>query len=514
MEALGRLVTQVDSWAQWLVGSADGRSTYAVTRWVFFRALGVIYLIAFVSLWVQVKGLLGTQGILPAQQYLQMLRGYVGPERYRLAPTLFWLGAGDGALGLACGVGAACAAVLICDVAPAICLALLWVLYLSLATVGRDFLAFQWDVLLLETGFLAIFFAPGHLLPGRTPELPVSATILFLLWWLLFRLTFQSGSVKLSWGDPTWHNLTALDFHFYTQPLPTWVAWYAQQLPSWFKKLSVLGTYVLEIGFPLLIFGPRSVRFVAFAGMVLLQLLIFATGNYNFFNLLTLALACLLIDDAGWARVLPDRFLQGVAASDVAGGLALGILRTGLAALVLVVSGVKFWQNLWLRAYPPAVARLLGWVEPFRSVNSYGLFRVMTTSRVEIIIEGSHDGRIWLEYEFKYKPGDVSRRPGFVAPHQPRLDWQMWFAALSRDELIPWFQAFLARLLEGSPAVLGLLQRNPFPGHPPTYIRAQLYDYRFTTPEERKATGSWWTRRLVGAYSPVVWLGASVPTGL
>ncbi len=507
-------VAAVDSLFQWLVGTADGRSTYAVTRWVFLRALGLIYLIAFVSFWVQVRGLIGSQGILPAQQYLHAAKAYLGPERYRVVPTVFWLQAGDTALQLACALGVVCAALLVSNVAPVVSLVLLWALYLSLVTVGRDFLAFQWDVLLLEAGFLAIFFAPGHLLPGRTPEPPVSATVLFLLWWLLFRLTFESGIVKVSWGDPTWHNLTALDFHFYTQPLPTWMAWYAQQLPSWFKKLSVLGTYVLEIGFPLLIFGPPSVRLVAFAGMVFLQLLIFATGNYNFFNLLTLALACLLIDDAGWARVLPDRFLQGGVASGVTGGFALGMLRTGLAALVLVVGCVKFWQNLSLRAYPPAVARLLGWVEPFRSVNSYGLFRVMTTSRPEIIIEGSDDGRTWLAYEFKYKPGDVSRRPGFVEPHQPRLDWQMWFATLSRYELTRWFQAFLARLLEGSPAVLGLLQRNPFPGHPPTYIRAQLYDYRFTTLEERRATGAWWSRRLVGAYSPVVWLVPSVPTGL
>jgi len=508
------LVAAVDSLFQWLVGTADGRSTYAVARWVFLRALGLSYLIAFVSFWVQVRGLIGSQGILPAQQYLHAVKASVGPERYRVVPTVFWLQAGDTALQLACALGVVCAALLVSSVAPVVSLVLLWVLYLSLVTVGRNFLAFQWDVLLLEAGFLAIFFAPGHLLPGRTLEPPVSATVLFLLWWLLFRLTFQSGSVKLSWGDPTWHNLTALDFHFYTQPLPTWVAWHAQQLPAWFKKLSVLGTYVLEIGFPLLIFGPRSVRLVAFAGIVFLQLLIFATGNYNFFNLLTLALACLLIDDAGWAWVLPNRFLQGFAPSGAAGGLALGMLRTGLAALVLVVSGVKFWQNLSPRAYPPAFARLLGWVDPFRSVNSYGLFRVMTTSRPEIIIEGSDGARIWLAYAFKYKPGDVSRRPGFVEPHQPRLDWQMWFAALSRYELTPWFQVFLARLLEGSPAVLGLLQRNPFPRHVPTYIRAQLYEYRFTTLEERRATGAWWSRRLVGPYSPVVWLVASVPTGL
>ena len=506
MEALERLVTQVDSWSQWLVGSADGRSTYAFTRWVFLRALGVIYLIAFVSLWVQVKGLLGTQGILPAQQYLQVLRSYIGPERYRLAPTVFWLGAGDGALGLACGVGALCAALLICDVAPAACLAVLWVLYLSLVTVGRDFLAFQWDVLLLEAGLLAILFAPGHLLPTRAGGPPVSATALLLLWWLLFRLTFQSGLVKLTWRDPTWLDLTALDYHFYTQPLPTWIAWYAQQLPAWFKKLAVVVTYLLEMGLPLLIFGPRSLRLAACAGMVFLQLLIFATGNYNFFNLLTIALALLLLDDASWARVLPERVVQALAGSGggVAGG-GLNALRTMVAALVIVVSCAKFWQNLSPRSGLPGPAlRALVWVEPFRSVNSYGLFRVMTTSRREIVIEGSDDGATWRAYEFRYKPGDVMRRPGFVEPHQPRLDWQMWFASLGRYETTPWFPPFLARLLEGSAPVVGLLRHNPFPGHPPKYVRALLYEYRFTTSPERRATGAWWSRSLVEAYAPVV----------
>src|SRR6266567_5237495 len=275
-------------------------STFTLTRWVFLRALGVIYLIAFVSLWVQVKGLIGSHGILPAQQYLHMLRNYVGPERYRLAPTVFWLGAGDATLALVCGLGTLCAALLVCDVAPVVCLVSLWVLYLSLVTVGRDFLAFQWDVLLLEAGFLAIFFAPGHLVPGRSAAPAVSATVLFLLWWLLFRLAFQSGLVKLTWRDPTWLDLTALDYHFYTQPLPTWTAWYAQQLPAWFKRLAVVVTYVLEMGFPLLILGPRTLRLAACAGVVVLQLLIFATGNYNFFNLLTVALALLLLDDACW----------------------------------------------------------------------------------------------------------------------------------------------------------------------------------------------------------------------
>ncbi len=479
-------------------------STYAVTRWVFLRALGVIYLIAFVSLWVQVKGLIGSQGILPAQQYLHMLRNYVGPERYRLAPTVFWLGTGDAALALACGLGALCAALLVCDVAPVVCLVALWVLYLSLVTVGRDFLAFQWDVLLLEAGFLAIFFAPGHLVPGRPGAAPVSPIILFLLWWLLFRLAFQSGLVKLTWGDPTWRDLSALEYHFATQPLPTWIGWYAHQLPTLVKKGTVVVMYALEIGAPLLLFGPRSLRFAACAGIVLLQVLIFATGNYTFFNLLTIALALLLLDDAWWARLLPEHLVQRLVV-DARSAPSQRALRVGVAAVVLAVSCAKFWQNLTPGStLPGPVGRALGLVEPFRSINSYGLFRVMTTSRLEIVVEGSDDGVAWRAYEFRYKPGDVTRRPGFVEPHQPRLDWQMWFAALGRYETTPWFAPLLARLLEGSPQVLGLLGTNPFPEHVPQYVRAVAYDYRFTTPAERRATGAWWSRSLVGAYGPVV----------
>ena len=494
----------VESWSQWLVGASDGRSTYAITRWIFLRGLGLIYLIAFASLWVQVKGLIGSQGILPAEQSLQALKAYLGPDRFRVVPTLFWLGSSDLALQLACAAGVGCALLLVGNVAPIPALIALWVLYLSLAGVGRDFLAFQWDVLLLEAGLLAIFFAPGRVLPGRDAA-PVPAVVLLLLWWLLFRLTFQSGLTKLTWGDPVWRDGTALDYHFFTQPLPTWTAWFAQQLPSWVKRVAVLVMYVLEIGFPLLIFGPRGARLVACAGIVVLQIAIFKTGNYTFFNVLTVILALLLVDDAAWARVLPDRFIQGFAAAPGPPGLGAGAIRTVLAVLVLTISAVKFWDNLSpTTSVPPFAVRLVRWADPFRSVNSYGLFRVMTTSRSEIIIEGSDDGSTWRAYEFKYKPGDVTRRPGFVEPHQPRLDWQMWFAALDGNEATPWFQRLLARLLEGSPDVIGLLAGNPFPAHPPRYIRAMRYDYRFTTVAERKATGAWWSRTLVGEYSPAV----------
>lgn len=504
MELLARLVAQVDSWSGWLVGSTDGRSTYALTRWLFLRLLGLIYLVAFVSLWVQVKGLIGRDGIAPAYQYLQAVRGFLGPERYRFVPTVFWFGASDLALTLACALGAGCALLLIGGVAPLPALVTLWVLYLSLVTVGGDFLAFQWDVLLLEAGFLAIFVAPARLWPGHTPPAAVSATALVLLWWLLFRLTFQSGLVKLTWGDSTWPSLTALDYHFYTQPLPTWTAWYAQQLPEWVKRLAVLVMFVLELAVPMLIFGPRAMRLIACAGIIVLQLGILVTGNYTFFNLLTIALALLLVDDAAWAALLPQRFVAWVA-SGGGGGASPSVVRTLVAALIVLVSGIKFWQALGPNVrVPRAVARLVAWTEPFRSINSYGLFRVMTTSRLEIVVEGSEDGVAWRPYEFRYKPGDVMRRPAFVEPHQPRLDWQMWFAALGTYETTRWFPGLLGRLLEGSPAVLGLLARNPFPAHAPRYVRAMLYDYRFTTPEEREETGAWWVRTPALPYAPAV----------
>ena len=494
-------LTSLESLLQRLIGSSSG-STYTLSRWIFLRAVGLIFLIAFVSLWVQVKGLIGSQGILPAREFLTAVQAQLGGERYRMLPTVFWFGSSDAALQLACALGAICSALLIADVAPGPMLVMLWLLYLSLTAVGRDFLSFQWDVLLLETALLALFLAPWRLLPARS-ETAVPALGLLLLWWLLFRLTFASGVVKLTWHDPTWHNLTALDYHYWTQPLPTWTAWYMSQLPEWFKRASVVVTYVLEIGFPLLLFGTRTMRLIGCAGIVLMQVLIFTTGNYNFFNLLTLALAGLLLDDRVWSRVLPDALVRWIVGPNAVPLQArgLGIVGTVLAALLFVLASVRFVQALAPRG---GGGGPLAWLDPFRSINGYGLFRVMTTTRREIVVEGSDDGTTWRAYEFRYKPGDPLRRPGFIEPHQPRLDWQMWFASLSPYEVTFWFQEFLGRLLEGSPAVLGLLRTNPFPDHPPKYVRAVLYDYHFTTRPERRATGAWWTRTYVGPYSPVL----------
>ena len=494
--AIRSVLEAVESGARWVVGMAPGGSTYVLTKWVFLRALGIIYLVAFASLWVQIRGLVGPHGILPAEQFLQAVRQHYGAERFRLVPTLFWLRADTLALHLACGAGVACAFLLMVDVWPTGNLIMLWALYLSLASVGQIFLAYQWDVLLLETGLLAILVAPRATLPAFT---------LLLLWWLLFRLTFESGIVKLNSGDATWRNLTALDYHFWTQPLPTWTAWYTNLVPLWGKKGMVLATYLFEIGFPLLIFGPRPLRLVAMAGIVFFQLTILGTGNYNFFNLLAIALALLLVDDTTWAPLLPERLAHALSGAARSPSLPLTGVVTAVGLVTFGFATLKLWTTVFPRSNPPRwVIAPMVWLEPLRSVNAYGLFRVMTTERPEIIIEGSDDAQRWKPYEFRWKPGDPGRRPAFVEPHQPRLDWQMWFAALSSYEYVPWFRAFEARLLEGSPEVLGLLASNPFPDHPPRYVRAWLYEYRFTTAAERRATGAWWRRDLVGAYSPTV----------
>jgi len=495
-EGIRSVVDAVESGARWVVGMTPGGSTYVLTKWVFLRALALIYLIAFASFWVQVKGLIGPHGILPAEQFLQAVREHHGVERFRLVPTLFWLRADGAALVVGCLAGVVAAVLVLFNVWPTVNLVLCWALYLSLATVGGTFMAFQWDVLLLETGFLAILVAPRATLPAFT---------LLLLWWLLFRLTFESGIVKLNSGDATWRNLTALDYHFWTQPLPTWTAWYVNLLPAWCKQGMVLATYAFEIGFPLLIFGPRPVRLVAAAGLVFFQLTILATGNYNFFNLLAIALVLLLVDDVGWARVLPERVAQAVSGSVRPPSLPVTAAVTVVGLVTLLFATIKLWATTFPRSNPPRwlIAPMV-WLEPFRSVNAYGLFRVMTTERPEIVIEGSDDAQTWRAYEFRWKPGDPLRRPRFVEPHQPRLDWQLWFAALSSYEYVSWFPAFEARLLEGSPDVLRLLRSNPFPDHPPRYVRALLYRYQFTTAAERRATGAWWIRELVGAYSPTV----------
>ncbi len=491
----------------------SGPSSYVLTRWLFLRLLGVVYFTAFLSLWTQVAGLIGRQGILPAHTLLEAVAKDFGPERYRLFPTWAWLNSGDSFLRFLAAGGVTLSALVILGIGTGPVLLVLWSFYLSLVTIGRDFLAFQWDALLLEAGFLSIFFAPWQFfaphwkaLSRFSCESPPSTPALWLWRWLLFRLTFLSGMVKLWSGDPVWRHLTALSFHYETQPLPTPIAWYARQLPGWFQKLSVAGVFALELGVPFLIFAPRRLRFVGAGLMCSLQMLIAVTGNYAFFNLLTVALCLLLLDDAFLRRFLPREMLARLMEAKKQRKYPRfhRSLIGALAVFILCISAAQLAEQFTRgRNMPRLAMEILRWFAPFQTVNSYGLFAVMTTSRPEIIVEGSQDGQSWLEYEFKYKPGDVKRASRWVAPHQPRLDWQMWFAALGNYQENPWFVKFMVRLLEGSPEVLALLSKNPFPNAPPRYVRALLYDYHFTDFATRKATGNWWRRELKRLYFPV-----------
>jgi predicted DCC family thiol-disulfide oxidoreductase YuxK len=485
------------------------RSEYDLIRWIFLRALGLIYLVAFISLWTQIGGLIGHNGVLPEGQYMAGAAQYfdsqsVGMDRFHRLPTLCWLNSSDGFLQFQCGAGVLFACLLIIGIAPGLALALLWLLYLSLATVGQVFLGFQWDNLLLEAGFLAIFFAPRQWWPRFSQEAPPSRVVLWLFRLLLFKLMFSSGCVKLASGDPNWRNLTALTFHYQTQPLPTWIASYANELPVWLQKASCAGMFAIELGAPFLIFMPRRVRFFGGSAIVLLQILILLTGNYTFFNWLALALCLLLLDDFALVRLAPGCLTHH--GPRIARSHWLFAITIPLAAIFICVSFLEIVGVFRVSGdgVPKPIAKVTEWLEPFRTINGYGLFAVMTTRRHEIIVQGSNDGVHWSDYEFKYKPGDARKRPVFIAPFQPRLDWQMWFAALSDYQNNQWFQNFCVRLLQGSPPVLALLKDNPFPGRPPRYIRAELYDYEFTDFSERLRTRAWWKRQFIGEYLPPV----------
>ena len=490
-------------------GAAAGRPGYTVTRWVILRLVGVTYLIAFVSLWSQLDGLVGSTGILPVAEFLDAVRSQLGIERYWAVPTLCWLNASDAFLHGLCSVGVVLAILVILDVAPVLALIGLWVAYLSLVSVGQDFLSFQWDILLLETGFLTIFLAPFRLWPRPRTDPPPRPTVVWLFRWLLFRLMFASGIVKLASRDPVWWDLTALTIHYETQPLPTWIGWYAHQLPVWAHQVSCAVMFGIEILVPFLIFGPRRARSVACAALITFQVLIALTGNYCFFNVLTVILCLALLDDRVWPRGLRRRCEgQGTGGAGRRGWPP----RWAVAALTTVVLFVSTVQlgSVLARLFgvgvrwPAPVMTVLQGVRPFRTISSYGLFADMTTERPEIIIEGSRDGRRWVAYEFKYKPGDPTRRPRLVAPHQPRLDWQMWFAALGSYQHNPWFVRLCWQLFQQSPPVLALLETNPFPDEPPRFLRAVVYDYRFTDLATKRAEGTWWRRTPRGLYLPVL----------
>jgi predicted DCC family thiol-disulfide oxidoreductase YuxK len=470
---------------------------YDLAAFIFLRLMGLIYLSAFVSFGVQALGLIGSHGILPVAELVKLIGNSAGVERFYVMPMLFWISASDLAIRLVCWTGAGFSLLLILNVLPRLSLLALYVLYLSLLYGGQTFMSFQWDTFLLEAGFLSLLLSFA-----KTPGI-------WLLRWLLFRFMFMSGVVKLLSGDPNWWNLSALTYHFFTQPLPTPLAWYAAHLPPPLLRVATASLFFVELVLPFLIFCPRRLRFCAAFGILLLQSCILITGNYNWFNLQTMLLCMLLFDDAALRKCLPRRLVRLLSSrfrqpSSKPATVMVGVWGVVLVLLSLVEMDLRFGGS------PPTALREMDQlIEPLRMVSSYGLFSVMTTERNEIIIEGSDDGAEWREYEFRYKPGDVARRPRWNIPHQPRLDWQMWFAALDDPRRVIWFSHFLERLLQNEPAVTALLQKNPFADKAPQYIRAQFYGYAFSSSEEMQH-GLWWQRRSVGLYFPVVRLTKSL----
>jgi predicted DCC family thiol-disulfide oxidoreductase YuxK len=472
---------------------------YDLAAALFTRLFGLIYLSAFVSFGVQALGLIGGHGILPLAGMLDAIYNRIGPDGFFEIPTVFWLNASDFMIQAVCWAGAAFSLLVVLNLLPRLSLFFCYVLYLSLLNAGNVFMSYQWDTFLLEAGFLT-FLLSFIIQPS-----------LWLLRWLLFRFMFMSGAVKLLSGDPNWWNLSALNYHFLTQPLPTPLAWYAAHLPVQALTFANGSTFVIELVLPFLIFCPRRLRFFAGFGIFLLESLILVTGNYNWFNLQTMLLCLVLFDDAALQKLLPHRLAGWLITRRTPrplqkpGRLAIA----ALASLILFCSLVE--MDIRFGGEPPAIAQAINTaIQPLNLVSSYGLFAVMTTKRNEIIIQGSADGTHWRDYEFEYKPGDVLRAPPWNIPHQPRLDWQMWFAALDSPNNLPWLWRFVQKLLENEPVVTSLLRKNPFADKPPLYIRAQFYEYTYSSSAE-KAQGKWWHRRLLGLYFPAARLAYPNP---
>ncbi|HKX06702.1 MAG TPA: lipase maturation factor family protein [Stellaceae bacterium] len=476
--------------SRFLWGRRHEPPRHDLVAFLFLRLFGLIYLTAFVSFGVQALGLIGSHGILPLPELTDAGARQLGLARFYRMPMLFWLADSDTMIEIACWAGAACSLALALNLLPRLSLILIHAFYLSLFYAGQSFMAFQWEIFLLETGFVAIILSFA-----TTPGI-------WLLRWLLFRFMFMSGVVKLASGDPNWWNLSALSYHFLTQPLPTPVAWYAAQVSPGVLKVATGATFVVELILPFFFFLPRHLRFFAAFGTLLLESCIFITGNYNWFNLQTMLLCLPLFDDAAVERTLPRRAFAWLAARAAKREPTrpVAIVAGALALVTVFCSVVELDERFGGR--PPGVARAVDeLIGPLHIVGGYGLFAVMTTARHEIVLEGSDDGTTWREYEFPWKPGDVMRAPQWNIPHQPRLDWQLWFAALDDPRRVPWFPRFLERVLRNEPAVMALFEKNPFPDKPPVFVRALYYDYAYASPEE-KARGQWWDRRLLGVYFP------------
>jgi hypothetical protein len=478
------------------------RGSYRLTRFLFLRFLALIYCIAFLVLAQQLRPLIGADGLLPAHDFLQGIGAAFGDRSaaFRELPTLFWLNDSDAFMVALAYVGVGLSLLVLLGFANAALLAALWFLYLSFYHVGQLFWGYGWELLLLETGFLAIFLCP--LLDGR--PLPATApprVVIWLLRWVLFRVMFGAGLIKLR-GDPCWRDLTCMFYHYETQPLPNPLSWYLHQLPPAIHKFEVLFNHFVELIVPWTLFAPRRLRHIGGGFLIAFQVLLILSGNLSWLNWLTITLCITCFDDHALSRIMPRRMTLRLSRHDT---LAPGRLHTlaayGLTALVAYLSVGPVLNLLGSRQI------MNGSFDRLHLVNTYGAFGSVGKKRNEVIIEGTSDASLtdatqWRAYEFKCKPGDVYRRPCVVAPYHYRLDWQIWFAAMSTYRRQPWLVHFIDKLLRGDAGALSLLANNPFPNAPPRFIRAELYEYAFTRVGD--SSGAWWTRTRIGSYLPPV----------
>jgi len=524
------------NWIHWLFDSRDGARGRLVPRWIFLRALAAIYFSAFYSLLFQIKGLIGTEGIEPAHDYLAAVARAYPATRFWFAPTLYWISSTSHALMIITWIGLVASVIAFLNLWPRLSFFACFLCFLSFVSAAGEFSNYQSDGMLLEAGFIALFFVPCGLMPGLGASSPPSRVSLFLLQWEWFRIYFESGMVKLLSGDRQWRTLTAMDQYYQNGPLPTWVGWYVEHLPHWFQAATAAGTLVLELALVWMLFLPRRVRIICFCIVSPWELGVIITANYTFLNYLVLSLGFLLLDDRSLLPIIPSRYRNAIApglktkdpADQTSTGesaesleavepeqrprrMILHALRKHLSAIRLAVAAVALTWIFYdttaemllipFRTIPLPTTPIAA-LEPFRIANQYGLFAVMTSGRYEIEFQGSNDGQNWTAYPFRYKPQALNEAPRIYAPYQPRFDWNLWFASLAdwrQDDLVPLTEE---RLLENDKDVLSLFRSNPFPQSPPRYVRAVLWQYWFTTSAEKRSTGSWWRRQYLGLYAP------------
>jgi hypothetical protein len=502
----------------WLFDARLGPSDHLKARWLFLRALAVIYFSAFYSLLFQIHGLIGPEGILPAQSYLHTVAQSLGHwERFWYVPSVLWFSSGSGMLGALCWIGMVASILLFLNLWPRGMLAICFVLFLSFVSAAQDFSSYQSDGMLLEAGFISLFFSHRRVRPGLGANHPPIRASLFLLQWEWFRIYFESGVVKLLSGDPQWRNFTAMDEYYQNGPLPTWIGWYAQHLPHWFHAGTVYATLAMELGIVWMLFLPRRWRIVCFFIVTPWQIGVILTANYAFLNYLVLCMGILLLDDGFLSYLSPgklkNRFQMpadcGTRTDASARSWPEALRRSwkvaGLAVSAMMLTWIAYAttaEMMLLRVPLPRMPIIA--LEPFRIANQYGLFAVMTRGRYEIEFQGSLDGQNWIAYPFRYKPQALNEAPRIYAPYQPRFDWNLWFASLGSWREYSLVPSTELKLLSNDKEVLKLFAGNPFSQQPPQQIRALLWQYWFTSMAEKRSTGMWWRRELLGLYAPTI----------